>query len=56
MWRELWFTMAEGKKSEYDRIKATDVLEFWALYDLWKQQNARQRDEYAARSRNAKRK
>ncbi len=37
MWRELWFSMAKGSKVEYDRIKATPVLEFWGLYDLWRE-------------------
>ena len=34
-WRELWWAMANGIKSEYDRIAATDVMEFWAIYDIW---------------------
>lgn len=34
-WIELWFKMANGVKSEYDKIYATDVFEFWTLYDLW---------------------
>lgn len=36
MWRELWWKMAGGIKSEYDKIKGTSVFEFWALFDLWK--------------------
>jgi hypothetical protein len=36
-WRELWFAMADGSKAEYDRIKATDVTEFWYIFDAWKE-------------------
>lgn len=28
--------MAEGKKSEYEKIKGTPVFEFWQIFDLWK--------------------
>lgn len=39
--------MANGVKSEYDKIYATDLFEFWTLYDLWmdkiKEENARRR-------------
>lgn len=34
-WQEIFFSMAGGKKTEYDSIVATDILDFWTLYDLW---------------------
>lgn len=46
-WVELWFKMANGSMAEYERIIATDVLDFWGIYDLWleriKQENASRR-------------
>jgi hypothetical protein len=53
MWRELWWAMAKGKKSEFDRIKATNVFEFWGVFDLWKEQMKLER---SALERQAKRK
>ena len=44
MWIEIWWSMANGDKSEYDRLKATNVLEFWKLFDLWKARNESERD------------
>lgn len=44
MWRELWWVMAGGTISEYERIKSIPVLEFWKLYDLWKARNEAERD------------
>lgn len=44
MWIEIWWSMANGDKAEYDRIKATNVLEFWKLFDLWKARNESERD------------
>lgn len=35
MWQELWWSMAKGIKSEYDQIKATEIIEFYKLLDLW---------------------
>jgi len=35
MWRGLWWRMAGEVKSEYERIKGTDVFEFFPLFDLW---------------------
>jgi hypothetical protein len=46
MWRELWWNMADGVKSEYDRVKKTDVLEFWKLFDLWSDALKKERDNY----------
>lgn len=46
MWRELWWNMADGVKSEYDKIKRTDVFEFWKLFDLWNAAVTKQRDLY----------
>lgn len=44
-WVELWWKMAGGVKSEFDRILMTDVFDFWTIYDLWldrlKEENAR---------------
>lgn len=36
MWREIWLKMAGGKIVEYNTIKGMDVIEFWPLYDIWK--------------------
>jgi hypothetical protein len=44
IWIETWWSMSGGEKAEYDRIKATNVLEFWKLYDLWKARNEAERD------------
>jgi hypothetical protein len=46
MWREIWWQMADGSKTEYDKIKATDVFEFWKLFDLWNAQVTREREYY----------
>lgn len=35
MWTELWFKMADGVTSDYERIKRTSVFEFWDLFDMW---------------------
>lgn len=54
-WREVWWTMAEGIKSEYDKIKATDVFEYWKLFDLWKDKVDRERETYKTKNqRNGK--
>jgi hypothetical protein len=45
-WRETWWSMADGNKSEYDKIKATSVFEFWKLFDLWREKVERERDVY----------
>jgi hypothetical protein len=48
-WMELWWKMAGGLKSEYDQLLATDIFDFWTLYDLWldriKDENARRRSQ-----------
>lgn len=51
MWRELWWYMAKGQKLEYDSLKGTDVFEFWTMYDLWKQQTAREREALQSKAR-----
>jgi hypothetical protein len=57
MWRELWWKMAGGIKSEYDKIKGTDVQEFWKLFDLWHDQIQKERELYKQKnSQNAGRK
>jgi len=38
--------MAGGVKSEYDKIKATDVFEYWKLFDLWRDRVNRERELY----------
>jgi hypothetical protein len=44
--------MAKGSKAEFDKIKATPVLDFWKIFDLW---NARQKAELeAAKQQNKK--
>lgn len=54
MWRELWWTMAGGKISEYETIKKIDVFEFWKVYDLWKEKMQTERDAAKARSERKK--
>lgn len=56
MWRELWWIMASGKVSEYDKIKRIDVFEFWKIYDLWKEGQKRERDNAKAHTERKKRK
>jgi hypothetical protein len=55
MWREVWWEMAKGVKSEYEKIKATDVFEFWNLFNLWqadlKKESARLKAQAAAAKR-----
>jgi len=34
-WMVLCWAMAGGVKSEYDRIWATEIVEFWYLFDMW---------------------
>lgn len=34
-WMELWWKMAGGVKSEYEKIVSTELMEFWHLYDIW---------------------
>lgn len=41
--------MANGIKSEYENIKATDVFEFWTIFDLWEEKM--QRETEAIKSR-----
>jgi hypothetical protein len=38
--------MADGKQSEYDRIKALDVLEFWGVFNLWREKVKRDTKQY----------
>lgn len=49
MWQELWFKMAGGVISEYNRIKQINLFEFYALFDLW-------REEVGKEKKNLKRK
>jgi len=50
-WLELWFKMANGVQSEMKSIMATDILDFWTIYDLWleriKEQNSKSRQAKA---------
>lgn len=34
-WRELWYGMADGDAKQYEVIKALDIREFWAIFDVW---------------------
>lgn len=45
-WQEIWWAMGGGVKSEYDKIKATDVFEYYKLFDLWRERVNRERDNY----------
>jgi hypothetical protein len=51
MWQELWFNMADGIKSEYDRIKATNVFEFYELFDLWRKKTEADRSKYQKKTK-----
>jgi hypothetical protein len=55
MWRELWYGMAEGSKTEYDKIKVTDVFEFWKLFDLHKEKVKKERETYQKKQTHGKR-
>lgn len=50
--------MAGGVKSEYERIKGTDIFEFWAIFDLWKEKVKAETNDYKQKRRkqNASRK
>lgn len=50
-WIELFWAMANGIKSEYDKLKATDILEFWKLFDLWEARLERETKALEAQSR-----
>lgn len=28
--------MAGGSKVEFEKLRATNIMEFWALFDLWR--------------------
>lgn len=43
--------MADGIKSEYEKIKGTDVLEYWKLFDLWQEQVSKEREFYKNKNR-----
>lgn len=36
-WKELWYAMAEQDTTRYKVLKASDVFEFWSLFDAWKE-------------------
>jgi hypothetical protein len=44
--------MAGNVKSEYDRVKGTDVLEFWKLFDMWQLQEKADRARYLKQKAN----
>lgn len=50
MWRELWFKMAHGITSEYERLKKVNVFEFWALYDLWVEKVTKENKMYKSKA------
>lgn len=54
MWRELWFKMADGVKSEYDKIKSTNLFEFYHLFDLWRDKIDRERKAYERKAHQSK--
>jgi hypothetical protein len=45
-WRRLWWEMAGHVKSEYDKIKITDIFEFYSLLDMWSAQVKAERETY----------
>jgi hypothetical protein len=52
-WRELWWHMAKGSQTEYERIKALDVFEFYTVRDLWESE-IRARNAAARQQQNKK--
>jgi hypothetical protein len=45
--------MAEGVQVEYEKIKGLDVLEFWAVFNMWREKIKRDTNNY---NKNGKRK
>jgi hypothetical protein len=45
-WRKLWYAMADGDTNQYEKIKALDIFEFWAMYDNWKQRIEAKKNAY----------
>jgi hypothetical protein len=43
--------MADSVKSEYDRIKATETLEFWKLFQMWREKIERERQSLQSRKK-----
>lgn len=52
-WRELWYNMADGVQIEYEKIKGLDVLEFWAVFNMWREKIKKDTNNY---NKNGKRK
>lgn len=51
MWQELWFKMAGGDPLKYDKIKKTNVFEFYNLLKLWNDQVKTENESAKARRR-----
>lgn len=48
-WEEIWWAMADGQFSELEKVKKLDVLEYYTVFDLWrnrqKEKSARARQQ-----------
>jgi hypothetical protein len=44
--------MAGGIKSEYEKIKATDIFEFYPILDLWKEKQKREMELLKFKAKN----
>jgi hypothetical protein len=49
LWREVWWGMGNGNITEYNRIKAMDVMEYYKLFDLWRARVDKERELYQQR-------
>lgn len=54
-WRRLWWEMSDHVKSEYDKIKTTDIFEFYSLLDMWAAQVKAEREAYKQKQQNQQR-
>lgn len=43
-WEEVWFSMADGKYSDYIAIKGLDEIEFFSLLAIHKKRISKQKD------------
>jgi hypothetical protein len=37
--------MVDGDLQQYERLKGTDIFEFWTIFDEWKDRNDHKRRE-----------
>lgn len=36
-WEKVWYTLASGDVAQYEKIKGTEEVEFYSLFDLFKE-------------------